>query len=67
MSFTGLGAFAHPLVDPQAPQSAYAPLEALVQYGGAIVVMGVGLTTMTFLHYAEQRAGRFPFVRWAAP
>lgn len=36
-----------------------------MQYGGAIVMMGVGLTTMTFLHYAEQRAGRFPFVRWA--
>ena len=65
MSFTGLGPLAHALVDAQAPDDAYAPLEALVRHRGWILMVGVGLTEMTFLHYAEARAGRVPFVRWA--
>jgi aminoglycoside N3'-acetyltransferase len=65
MSFASLGPVAHALVDPQSPQDAYAPLEALTRHGGWILMMGVGLTEMTFLHYAEKVAGRTPFIRWA--
>jgi len=65
MSFSAIGPLAHDIIDGQAPQAVYAPLAALVEHGGWVVMMGVGLTEMTFLHYAEQLAGRTPFVRWA--
>jgi aminoglycoside N3'-acetyltransferase len=65
MSFAALGPLAHTLVDPQSPHNAYAPLEALTRQGGSILMMGVGLTEMTFLHYAEKVASRTPFIRWA--
>ena len=64
-SFAAVGPLAHELVDGQAPQHVYAPLEALIAAGGVVVSMGVGLTAMTLLHLAEQRAGRALFVRWA--
>jgi aminoglycoside 3-N-acetyltransferase len=64
-SFTAMGPLAHALVDGQSPRHVYAPLEALVAAGGAVVLAGVGLTAMTLIHLAEQRAGRALFVRWA--
>ena len=64
-SFAALGPLAAWLVGEQQPRRVYAPLERLAEEGGWIVLMGVGLTSMTFLHLAEQRAGRRLFVRWA--
>lgn len=64
-SFTAVGPLAHELIAPQQPWHVYAPLEALVAAGGAVVLMGVGLERMTLLHLAEHRAGRAPFIRWA--
>jgi aminoglycoside N3'-acetyltransferase len=32
---------------------------------GAVLLVGVGLNSMTLLHLAEARAGREPFRRWA--
>jgi len=49
----------------QKPLHVWAPLEALVEAGGSVVLMGVGLEQMTFLHLAERDAGRNPFRRWA--
>lgn len=64
-SFTAVGSLAHELVDAQSPTNVFAPLEALVEARGVVVLMGVGLDRLTLLHMAEQRAGRAPFVRWA--
>ncbi len=64
-SFTAIGPLARLLVQDQNLVDVYAPLRALVERDGAIILMGVGLERMTFLHYAEQAAGRIPFRRWA--
>lgn len=64
-SFAALGPRAAWLVATQRPHHVYAPLERLAEAGGWIVLLGVGLTRMTFLHLAEQRAGRNLFLRWA--
>ena len=43
----------------------FAPFEALIAARGFVVMMGVDLTFMTLLHYAEQKAERQLFRRWA--
>jgi len=63
-SFSAVGPLAQ-LVSGQRPLQVWAPLEALAEAGGSVVLMGVGLQEMTLLHLAEQRAGRNPFRRWA--
>src|SRR6185437_3576094 len=64
-SFAAIGPLATKLVEGQAPRDVYAPLRALVDLGGWILLMGVGLNRMTLLHFAEMRAGRKLFLRWA--
>lgn len=65
-SFAALGPRAGELIAPQSPADVYAPLRALSQLDGAILLIGVGLNRMTALHLAEQRAGRRLFVRWSS-
>jgi aminoglycoside N3'-acetyltransferase len=64
-SFVAVGSLAAELVTRQSSDAVYAPLEALAKAGGWVVLMGVGLTSLTLVHYAEQLAGRTPFRRWA--
>jgi aminoglycoside N3'-acetyltransferase len=64
-SFSAVGPLAHDLIDRQAPNDVYAPLERLAELGGSVVLMGVGLTSMTLIHLAERKAGRTLFRRWA--
>ncbi len=64
-SFAAVGPLAQQLIRDQSSLDVYAPLRALTKLDGVIVLMGVGLERMTFLHYAEQEAGRVPFRRWA--
>jgi aminoglycoside 3-N-acetyltransferase len=64
-SFAALGPDADELIAGQAPRDVYAPLRALVERDGWVVLMGVGLTRMTLLHLAELTAGRSLFLRWA--
>ncbi|MGH7145145.1 MAG: AAC(3) family N-acetyltransferase [Planctomycetota bacterium] len=64
-SFAGLGPAAAELIAPQTPTDVFAPLRLLSQRNGRVVLMGVGLDSMTLLHLAEQQAGRQMFVRWA--
>lgn len=64
-SFTALGPRAAALVAAQSPTEVYAPIRRLYEEKGAVLMMGTDLTAMTALHYAEQMAGRNPFVRWA--
>lgn len=64
-SFTAIGPLARRLIDAQSPLDMYRPLESLVALRGWIILMGVGLTSMTLLHLAEKLAGRTQFRRWA--
>ena len=65
VSFTALGPDAATLIATQSDRDPFAPLRELATSGGHVVLAGVGLTSMTLLHLAEQTAGREPFVRWA--
>lgn len=40
------------------------PLERLAERGGSVLLLGVGLSSCTAVHIAEERAGRRPFIRW---
>ena len=64
-SFTAAGPDAERLVGRQTNGDVYAPLDSLYEMGGYILLIGVGLDSATAIHYAEQRAGRKPFIRWA--
>ena len=64
-SFTATGHSAAAIVGVQDPEDVFTPLAALAKEGGAVLLAGVGLTTATLLHLAEQAAGRRMFVRWA--
>lgn len=64
-SFASLGPLAFTLVEKQTNQNVYAPLEKLYELDGYVLMMGVGLNSVTAIHYAEQKAGRVPFVRWS--
>ena len=64
-SFTAVGPLAHELISGQEPLNVWAPLKALAEANGSVVLMGVGFERLTFLHFAEQMAGRTPFRRWA--
>jgi aminoglycoside 3-N-acetyltransferase len=64
-SFSAVGPLAQLLISSQQPLNVYAPLKALAEASGWVVLMGVGLDKLTLLHYAEQLAGRTPFRRWA--
>jgi aminoglycoside N3'-acetyltransferase len=64
-SFSAIGPLATELVGRQRGDDVHAPLRELAAHDGAVVLMGVGLTRMTLLHWAEQVAGREQFRRWA--
>lgn len=64
-SFAAVGPLAHELISGQEPLNVWAPLRAVAEANGSVVLMGVGFEKMTFLHLAEQVAGRNPFRRWA--
>ncbi|MDX1991001.1 MAG: AAC(3) family N-acetyltransferase [bacterium] len=64
-SFAAVGPLAKALVSHQTWDDVYAPFRALIDLHGWVLMMGVGLRRMTLLHYAEQRAGRNLFLRWA--
>ena len=64
-SFAAVGPMADALVSTQTLLDVYAPIRELAAHGGFILLMGVGLQSMTALHAAEELAGRRPFRRWA--
>lgn len=64
-SFTALGEQAQILVSGQTDRDVYAPLRQLYEKDGFVLLVGVDLCSATAVHYAEQLAGRSPFVRWA--
>lgn len=64
-SFAAVGPLAKMLMDGQSNEDVYAPLRMLYELDGYVLLMGTDLCSATAIHYAEQLAGRAPFVRWA--
>lgn len=64
-SFTAIGPQARKLIKNQSPMDVFAPLNALADAGGWILLIGVGLDKLTLIHAAEEIANRQPFIRWA--
>lgn len=64
-SFAATGPLAADLIGRQSLQNVYGPFEGLIEHDGLVVLAGVGCTSMTLIHYAEQQAGRAMFQRWA--
>lgn len=64
-SFAAVGPEAEKLVGGQSNEDVYAPIEKLYEMDGYVLLMGVGLDSATAIHFAEQKAGRAPFIRWA--
>ena len=64
-SFSAVGPLAHNLIAGQTGTDVYAPFRSLAEHGGYVILIGVGLTSMTLLHEAERLAGRNLFWRWA--
>jgi aminoglycoside 3-N-acetyltransferase len=64
-SFSAVGPLAGKLISVQRPDDVFAPLAALAEVEGYIVLAGVSLDKLTLLHLAEKEAGRTPFRRFA--
>jgi len=64
-SFVALGPEAEELISCQSAEDVYAPFKKMMEKRGKIIMMGVGLTRMTAIHYAEKLSGRELFVRWS--
>jgi aminoglycoside 3-N-acetyltransferase len=63
LSFGGFRA--EKILQTQTLENPFAPLRALVESDGWILLLGVDQTANTSLHFAEKLAGRRQFIRWA--
>jgi aminoglycoside 3-N-acetyltransferase len=63
LSFVGVNAGR--FLDAQTITEPLAPIGALMDSGGWVLLLGVDHTVNTSLHYAERLAGRKQFLRWA--
>ncbi|MEG5099217.1 MULTISPECIES: AAC(3) family N-acetyltransferase [unclassified Microcoleus] len=64
-SWVAWGSMAEQLVENHSWETTNLPLERLANLDGQLLLMGVGLSSCTAIHIAEERAGRRPFIRWA--
>jgi aminoglycoside 3-N-acetyltransferase len=63
LSFTGINA--DEALKTQTTFDPFAPIDALAEQDGWVLLLGVDHTVNTSIHYAEKLAGRRQFVRWA--
>lgn len=63
-SMASVGPNAEELVGGQSTHDVWAPFQKLYDKNGIVLLMGVQLTRATIIHFAEQLAGRAPFIRW---
>lgn len=63
LSFAGVGAGA--MLETQTLSEPFAPIGALADLDGWVVLINVDHTVNTSIHYAEKLAGRRQFIRWA--
>jgi aminoglycoside 3-N-acetyltransferase len=64
-SFLAVGTHARQLIDAQRLDWPLGPIDALAELGGYVLLLGVGHTSNTTIHLAEQRLGRSRFYRYA--
>lgn len=64
MSFLAVGANAQQLIAAQRLDWPLGPIDALANLGGHVLLLGVGHTTNTTIHLAEQQLGRSRFYRY---
>ena len=62
-SFAGINADA--IINSQTIFEPLAPIAALAEKDGWVLLLGVDHTVNTSIHYAEKLAGRMQFIRWA--
>lgn len=62
-SFTGVDA--EGAIAAQSRGEPFAPIRVLTESQGVVLLLGVGHTVNTSIHYGEQLAGRRQFIRWA--
>ncbi len=62
-SFTGIDA--GPILMAQTLEEPLAPIGAMAEQGGWVLLLGVDQTSNTTIHYAEKLSGRKQFLRWA--
>ena len=62
-SFVGIGV--DPILNTQTIYEPLAPIAALAEKDGWVLLLGVDHTVNTSIHYAEKVAGRMQFIRWA--
>jgi aminoglycoside 3-N-acetyltransferase len=62
-SFAGVGADA--ILNSQTIYNPLAPIGALAEQDGWVLLLGVDHRVNTSIHYAEKLAGRLQFIRWA--
>jgi aminoglycoside 3-N-acetyltransferase len=62
-SFSGINADA--IINTQTIFEPLAPIAALAEKDGWVLLLGVDHTVNTSIHYAEKLAGRLQFIRWA--
>ncbi len=60
-----VGINASKILETQSIREPYAPIEAMEQAQGWVLLLGVDHRANTSIHYGEQLAGRKQFVRWA--
>lgn len=63
LSFSGVNA--EEALQSQTLEEPLAPIGWLAEYDGDVLLLGVGHTVNTSLHFAENKAGRKQFLRWA--
>jgi aminoglycoside 3-N-acetyltransferase len=62
-SFAGINA--NPIVHSQTIFDPFAPIAALAEQDGWVLLLGVDHAVNTSIHYGEKLAGRLQFIRWA--
>ena len=65
LSFAAVGAGAGVALSAQTLAEPLGPIAHLAEHEGDVLLLGVDHTRNTAIHYAEYRAGRKQFVRWA--
>lgn len=63
LSFAGLGA--DEIINTQTAHEPYAPISALAEKDGVVLLIGFDQRVNFSIHYGEKLAGRMQFIRWA--
>jgi len=65
LSFSAVGGGADRVLKAQSLAEPFGPVARLAEDGGEVLLLGVTHTANIAIHYAEYRAGRKQFIRWA--